>query len=83
MNNGILVATSSGTVNLNIDQKTLDMCVKSVNQFTQTTYKNICNGEVYVIETGSFDWFIFFVFSTFVFAILLFLLVALFRFIFE
>lgn len=62
MNNGILVATQSGTVNLNVDQKTLDMCIKSTSNWGHTLYTNICNGESYVIQAGSFDWTITIVF---------------------
>lgn len=54
MNNGILLATESGTINLNVDQKTLDMCVKTTNNYTSTIYHNICNGEIYTVGAGSF-----------------------------
>lgn len=60
MNNGILIATSSANVNLNIDQKTLDMCIKTINNFTSTTYQNICNGQSVTLPTGIYDYIMFF-----------------------
>lgn len=60
MNNALLVATQSGQVNLNVDQKTLDMCIKEVNNFTSTTFVNICNGQSSIVPTGTFDYFMFF-----------------------
>jgi hypothetical protein len=78
MNNGILIATQSGEVSLNVDQRTLEMCLKTKSNFTHTVYSNICNGEKYVIETGSFDWFVFGVVMVFVVLFALFLIKVLF-----
>lgn len=62
MDKGLLLATQSGEVNLNIDQKTLEVCLKPISNFASTTYQNICTGQSYTVPTGLFDWFLFFVF---------------------
>ena len=54
--NGILVSTQSETINLNIDSKTLEMCLKGVSNFGSTTYMNICNGQSAIIPMGGMDW---------------------------
>ena len=49
--------TPSGSLNLNIDSKTLDACLKSINQIGGTTYQNICTGQSAYVGWGSVDWF--------------------------
>jgi len=44
-------------MNVNIDQKTLEMCLKSIGQFGNTQYQNICTGEQAVVYWGALDWF--------------------------
>ncbi len=64
MNNGLLLAqqaTQAATVNVNLDQKTLDACLKTIDNFGNTIYQNICTGQSWTVPTGSFDWFMFFV----------------------
>lgn len=46
----------NGTQNLNIDSKTLEQCLKSINNFGSTIYQNICTGESSVIVWGDADW---------------------------
>ena len=46
----------NGTQNLNIDAKSLEMCLKSVSSFGQTTYMNICTGAQSIVPWGSVDW---------------------------
>ena len=62
MDKGLMLATQSGELNLNIDQKTLDACLKSINGFTHITYQNICTGQSVSVPTGPLDYFFFFVF---------------------
>jgi fructose-1,6-bisphosphatase len=77
MNTGILVATQSGTVNLNIDQKTLDMCLRNVDNFGNTIIQNICNGQSVTVQWGSMGWFWFWFFiGAAVFLALMFLIGA-------
>jgi hypothetical protein len=45
-------------LNLNIDGKTLEMCLKSISNFVGTTYQNICNGTVNYVAWGGADWFL-------------------------
>ena len=52
----------TGTVNLNIDQKTLDACLKPISNFTSTTYQNVCTGQQVIVPTGVFDYMLFFAF---------------------
>ncbi len=42
--------------NLNVDAKTLEMCLKAISNIGSTTYKNICTDSQYVIPWGSADW---------------------------
>jgi hypothetical protein len=46
----------NGTQNLNIDIKTLEMCLKSVTSYGHTTYMNICTGAQTVVPWGCGDW---------------------------
>ncbi len=44
------------TLNLNVDAKTLEQCLKSVSDFGGTTYQNICTGASNFVAWGSVDW---------------------------
>lgn len=44
------------TTNLNIDAKTLEMCVKEINNFGGTFYQNICDGTKTYVAWGNADW---------------------------
>lgn len=43
-------------MNLNIDSKTLEACLKTINNVGSTTYQNICTGEATVVPWGVLDW---------------------------
>lgn len=44
-------------MNINLDQKTLDMCLKPINNIGSTTYRNICTNTSEVIPWGLADTF--------------------------
>lgn len=46
----------NGKVDLNIDQKTLEACLKSINNIGGTVYQNICTGQEKFVPWGSADW---------------------------
>ena len=50
----MLEATQS--MNLNIDSKTLEACLKAVSQVGGTTYQNICTGQSAYVGWGGLDW---------------------------
>lgn len=50
-------ATEAGQLNLNIDSKTLDACLKTVSNIGSDTYQNICTGQSAVVQWGVGDWF--------------------------
>jgi hypothetical protein len=52
--NGILVATNSGSVNLN--SQNLEQCLKTIDKLGSTVYVNICNGTVNTVPFGGLDW---------------------------
>lgn len=43
-------------INLNTDSKTLEACLKTVNNFGFTVYHNICTGQQSVVSWGAGDW---------------------------
>lgn len=45
-------------INVNLDSKTLEQCLKGVSDFGGTTYQNICTGETNYVDWGSADWFL-------------------------
>lgn len=57
-----MLATQSGELNLNIDQKTLEACLKPIQNITNTTYQNVCTGQSVIVPAGTFDYVIFFLF---------------------
>lgn len=67
-------------VNLNLDQKTLEACLKQINNIGSTTYSNICTNQLTIIPWGIGDWILnlgaFFFLALFI--ILLFIMVVLF-----
>lgn len=42
--------------NVNIDAKTLDMCLKEIGNIGSTTYQNICTGVSKTVQWGQIDW---------------------------
>lgn len=42
--------------NINIDAKTLEMCLKTVSNVGSNTYQNICTGASTTVAWGSGDW---------------------------
>ena len=46
------------TLNLNLDAKTLETCLKSINNFGYTVYQNICTGQQNLVHWGDADWFL-------------------------
>lgn len=46
-------------MNLNIDSKTLEACLKSVDELGGTIYRNICTGKQTYVEWGSGTWILF------------------------
>ena len=45
--------------NINVNAKTIDMCLKSINNVGSTTYENICTNQNYTVAWGGMDWFCF------------------------
>lgn len=43
-------------VNLAVDAKTLDACLKKISNIGSTVYRNSCTGQDVVIPWGSVDW---------------------------
>lgn len=43
-------------MNINLDQRTLDMCLKEINNIGSTTYQNICTGQSTVVPWGVGNW---------------------------
>ena len=43
-------------MNINLDSKTLEQCLKEVNNIGGTIYRNICTGESKFVEWGTGDW---------------------------
>ena len=48
--------TTEQVVNLNIDAKTLEQCLKSTSNFGETILRNICTGQTTTVPWGSVDW---------------------------
>ncbi len=44
-------------INLNLDAKTLEACIKETYNFGANIYTNICDGSVTNVPWGSLDWF--------------------------
>ena len=42
-------------INLNLDAKTLEQCLKSINHFGGVTYQNICSGIQTFVPWGELD----------------------------
>ena len=51
----MLENATQSALNLNIDSKTLDSCLKTINNIGSTTYQNICTGQSVVVPLGSLD----------------------------
>jgi hypothetical protein len=43
-------------LNQNIDQKTLEACLKEVSNIGSTVYQNICTGTSSIVIWGGLDW---------------------------
>lgn len=50
------VVPAEGQVNVILDSKTLEQCLKTVSSFGQTTYHNLCTGVQYDLPWGTVDW---------------------------
>ncbi len=70
-------------LNLNIEGKTLEMCLKSINNFGGTTYQNICNGTINYVAWGGVDWVLVIILSLLGIAIAGFILGMMFKIILE
>lgn len=46
-------------MNVNIDARTLDMCLKTIKNIGNMTYQDICTGRAATVPWGTFDWLIF------------------------
>jgi hypothetical protein len=44
-------------LNLNVDSKTLEQCLKEISNWGGTTYQNICDGTSKFVPWGSVDYF--------------------------
>ena len=44
------------TVNLNMDTKTLEACLKAVHNIGSTKYVNICTDTVHSVPWGTMEW---------------------------
>lgn len=44
------------TLNLKVDNKTLEACLKTINNIGSTIHQNICTGEAVTIQWGTLDW---------------------------
>lgn len=51
-----ILGSESANINLNIDQRTLQACLKEVSNIGSTTYQNICTGQSAVVAWGTQDW---------------------------
>lgn len=56
MDKTILATQSGQQLNINVDAKTLDMCIKQISNWGSTTYQNICTGSTVIVPAGTFDW---------------------------
>ena len=72
-NKEIVTMATEQTVNLNVDAKTLEQCLKSTSNFGETIYRNICTGAQTAVAWGSVDWTIALVLTGLGVAFLLFL----------
>jgi hypothetical protein len=45
-------------LNLDIDTKTLEQCLKEISHIGGTTYQNICTGENVFVPWGTLDWIV-------------------------
>jgi len=43
-------------INLNLESKTLEACIKQTYDIGANVYTNICNGQVSEVPWGSMDW---------------------------
>lgn len=69
--------------NITGEVQIIEACLKTISKFSHLEIHNICNGEVSILPYGGFDLIgIYFVISL-GFAFILFLLVVLFKFIFD
>ena len=44
-------------LNLNIDSRSLDQCLKTIENLGSTAYQNICTGQLVSVPWGFFTWF--------------------------
>lgn len=44
-------------MDINLDQKSLEMCLKEINDIGGTVYKNICTGQETYVVWGTLGWF--------------------------
>lgn len=51
-NTSIVIPVSE---NANVTTNPLEDCLKSTSNFTETTYHNICSGQIYSIPAGFWD----------------------------
>lgn len=57
MDKGLLIATQGASnINLSVDSKTLESCLKTVNNIGNTIQMNICTGQSVSVPWGSSDW---------------------------
>lgn len=47
---------NDSVVNLNVDAKTLEQCLKATSNYGETLYRNICTGTVTSVPWGTVDW---------------------------
>lgn len=74
MNKGLMIATDSTNLNLNVDSRTLEACLKTINNFGSTVQQNICTGQSVSIPWEGLDWVIVIVIFAFALIILDFLI---------
>ncbi len=46
-------------INLNLESKTLEACIKQTYDIGANVYTNICTGQVSEVPWGSMDWVVF------------------------
>lgn len=66
-------------INLDVNSKTLEACLKTVRNFGGIIYKNICNGSSTYVPWGSIDWMALIVLLV-IFVFIIGILIKLFRF---
>lgn len=61
-------------MDINLEQQSLEMCLKQINNIGSTTYQNICTGESTTVLWGNSNWIGVVMLSLFVLAVVFFVI---------